>query len=55
MVGEAGLGRLVSNAGIALSGPLGFIDLDELRRQLEINAVGPVAVTQANAGKNRSP
>lgn len=38
---------LVNNAGVALGGPLESIDLDVLRRQLEINTVAPVAVTQA--------
>lgn len=38
---------IVNNAGIAVGGPLEFIPLDDLRRQLEINVVGPVAVAQA--------
>jgi NAD(P)-dependent dehydrogenase (short-subunit alcohol dehydrogenase family) len=38
---------LVNNAGIALAVPLEFIPLEELRRQLEVNVVGQVAVTQA--------
>jgi len=50
---EAAAGRvdeldgLVNNAGIALAVPLEFIPLEELRRQLEVNVVGQVAVTQA--------
>lgn len=44
--GEGLLG-LVNNAGIGIGAPLEFIDLDELRRQLEVNVIGPVAVTQA--------
>jgi NAD(P)-dependent dehydrogenase (short-subunit alcohol dehydrogenase family) len=44
-VGE--LDALVNNAGIAIAIPLEFIPLDELRRQLEVNVVGQVAVTQA--------
>ena len=44
-VGE--LDALVNNAGIAISMPLEFIPLDELRRQLEVNVIGQVAVTQA--------
>jgi NAD(P)-dependent dehydrogenase (short-subunit alcohol dehydrogenase family) len=44
-VGE--LHGLVNNAGIALSIPLEFIPLKELRRQFEVNVVGQVAVTQA--------
>ena len=38
---------LVNNAGIAVSMPLEFLPLPELRRQLEVNVVGQVAVTQA--------
>jgi NAD(P)-dependent dehydrogenase (short-subunit alcohol dehydrogenase family) len=38
---------LVNNAGIAVAAPLEVIPLDELRRQLEVNVVGQVAVTQA--------
>lgn len=46
-VGERGLHGLVNNAGIAVSGPIEFIPLAELRRQLEVNLVGQIAVTQA--------
>lgn len=46
-VGDRGLAGLVNNAGVAISGPLEFIPIDELRRQLEVNLVGQVAVTQA--------
>src|SRR5215212_5087853 len=44
---ERGLRGLVNNAGIAVSGPIEFIPIDELRQQLEVNLVGQVAVTQA--------
>lgn len=46
-VGETGLTGVVNNAGIGLGGPLEFFSLDDLRRQFEINIVGPLAVTQA--------
>ena len=46
-VGDAGLDGLVNNAGIVVTGPVEFLPLPELRRQLEINVVGQVAVTQA--------
>jgi NAD(P)-dependent dehydrogenase (short-subunit alcohol dehydrogenase family) len=42
-----GLDALVNNAGIAYSGPLEFVPLDDLRHQLEVNLVGHLAVTQA--------
>jgi NAD(P)-dependent dehydrogenase (short-subunit alcohol dehydrogenase family) len=38
---------LVDNAGIAVAAPLELVPLDELRRQLEVNVVGQVAVLQA--------
>ena len=41
------LEALVNNAGIAIASPLELIPLDELRRQLEVNVLGQVAVTQA--------
>jgi NAD(P)-dependent dehydrogenase (short-subunit alcohol dehydrogenase family) len=46
-LGERPLAGLVNNAGIAVAAPLEFLPLDELRRQLEVNLVGQVAVTQA--------
>jgi NAD(P)-dependent dehydrogenase (short-subunit alcohol dehydrogenase family) len=57
-IGDAPLAGLVNNAGIALSGPLEFVPVEELRRQLEVNLVGQVAVTQAllpalRAGRGR--
>ena len=44
---QSGLAGLVNNAGVSVQGPVEFLSLDELRRQLEINFVGQVAVTQA--------
>ena len=46
-VGVSGLAGLVNNAGIAVTGPIELLPLDELRRQFEINVFGQVAVTQA--------
>lgn len=46
-VGDAGLFGLVNNAGIAIGSPLELIPLAQLRRQLEVNVVGQIAVTQA--------
>ncbi len=43
----APLAGLVNNAGIPAVGPLELLPLDELRRVLEVNVVGVVAVTQA--------
>jgi NAD(P)-dependent dehydrogenase (short-subunit alcohol dehydrogenase family) len=45
-IGER-LDGLVDNAGIAIAAPLEHLPLDELRRQLEVNVVGQLAVTQA--------
>jgi NAD(P)-dependent dehydrogenase (short-subunit alcohol dehydrogenase family) len=41
-----GLLGLVNNAGIATAAPVEFVEMDALRRQLEVNLVGSVAVTQ---------
>ena len=38
---------LVNNAGVAVAGPLEFLPIEEFRRQLEINVVGQLRVTQA--------
>ncbi len=42
-----GIDILVNNAGYALVGPVAEVPLDGLRRQLETNVVGAVAVVQA--------
>ena len=41
------LDALVNNAGIAISGPLEFLPVAELRHQLEVNVIAQLAVTQA--------
>lgn len=46
-VGSSGLSGLVNNAGITVIGPLEVLPISELRRQLKVNIVGQVAVTQA--------
>jgi len=40
---------LVNNAGIAVPGPLLYLDIDEFRRQLEVNVTGQLIVTQTFA------
>ena len=42
-----GLDAVVNNAGVVVPGPVEALVLDDLRRQLEVNVVGQVAVTQA--------
>jgi NAD(P)-dependent dehydrogenase (short-subunit alcohol dehydrogenase family) len=42
-----GLDGVVNNAGIGIPGPLELLALDDLRRQLDVNVIGQVAVTQA--------
>jgi NAD(P)-dependent dehydrogenase (short-subunit alcohol dehydrogenase family) len=37
---------LVNNAGVALPGPLELVPIDVFRRQIEVNLVGQLAVTQ---------
>ena len=41
------LDALVNNAGIGFGGPLELVPIDDLRNQLEVNVLGPVALTQA--------
>ena len=41
------LAGLVNNAGIVVAGPIETLDLEQLRRQLEVNVTAQVAVTQA--------
>jgi NAD(P)-dependent dehydrogenase (short-subunit alcohol dehydrogenase family) len=38
---------LVNNAGIAVAGPVLELSVDEFRRQMDVNVVGPVIATQA--------
>lgn len=46
-VGDGGLHGLVNNAGISINGPLEFLTPDDIRKQLEVNVVGQVAMVQA--------
>lgn len=57
-LGGEGLAGVVNNAGIAVAAPLEYLPVDELRRQLEVNVIGQLAVTQAllpllRAGRGR--
>jgi NAD(P)-dependent dehydrogenase (short-subunit alcohol dehydrogenase family) len=45
--GDAGLAGLVNNAGVAVPAPIEHQPIDDFRRQLEVNLIGQVAVTQA--------
>jgi NAD(P)-dependent dehydrogenase (short-subunit alcohol dehydrogenase family) len=51
-IGE--LRALVNNAGVAVSGPVEYVPIDEWRKQIEINLIGQVAVTQAFLPKLRA-
>lgn len=44
---SSGLVGLVNNAGVTFQGPIERLALDDLRRQLEVNLIGAVAMTQA--------
>jgi NAD(P)-dependent dehydrogenase (short-subunit alcohol dehydrogenase family) len=46
-IGDRGLAGLVNNAGVAVPAPIEHQPIDDFRRQLEINLIGQVAVTQA--------
>lgn len=57
-VGETGMCGLINNAGIVVAGPIEAVPIAEFRRQLEVNVIGQVAVTQAflpllRAGRGR--
>jgi NAD(P)-dependent dehydrogenase (short-subunit alcohol dehydrogenase family) len=45
--GSGGLDGLVNNAGVAIPSPLETMPIDDFRRQIEINLIAHVAVTQA--------
>ncbi len=56
-LGNETLSGLVNNAGIAIAGPLLFLDVDDFKKQLEVNLTGQLIVTQAFApllGAHRS-
>ena len=44
------LGGLVNNAGVAVAGPLRYIPLEDIERQMNINLYGAIRVTQAFVG-----
>jgi NAD(P)-dependent dehydrogenase (short-subunit alcohol dehydrogenase family) len=48
-LGSKTLRGLVNNAGIAINGPLLYLPLEDYRRQLEVNLIAPLSVTQAFA------
>jgi NAD(P)-dependent dehydrogenase (short-subunit alcohol dehydrogenase family) len=43
------LAGLVNNAGIAVTGPALSLSVDDFRRQMDVNVIGPIIVTQAFA------
>ncbi len=45
------LDLLINNAGIAERDSLGALDYDAIRRQLEVNTLGPLRVTEALLGR----
>ncbi len=46
-LGDAGLGGLINNAGLAVGGPFIDLDIEDFRYQFEVNVLGLVKVTQA--------
>ncbi|MCW5702517.1 MAG: SDR family oxidoreductase [Bradyrhizobium sp.] len=48
-LGGERLAGLVNNAGIAVAGPVLGLSADEFRRQMDVNVIGPIIVTQAFA------
>ena len=49
LLGMENLAGLVNNAGIVVAGPLLHLKPSEVRRQMEVNLIGPLVVTQAFA------
>jgi NAD(P)-dependent dehydrogenase (short-subunit alcohol dehydrogenase family) len=49
MLGGERLAGLVNNAGIVVGGPMLHLRASEMRRQMEVNLIGPYVVTQAFA------
>jgi NAD(P)-dependent dehydrogenase (short-subunit alcohol dehydrogenase family) len=47
IVGDTILSGLVNNAGVAVTGPMMHIPIDEFRYQMEVNTVGPIIAIQA--------
>ncbi len=45
-IGKIGLNGLVNNAGIAIGGPLEFIPLEQINKQLKVNVLGQVRIIQ---------
>ncbi len=43
----ATLGALVNNAGVAVGGPVAHLNMDDLKRQIDINVYGPIRATKA--------
>ena len=43
------LGALVNNAGIAVGGPVAYLNMDDLKRQIDINVYGPIRAVKAFA------
>ena len=46
-IGPMGLDGLINNAGVALAGPMEYLDISKFRQQLDVNVLGLVSVTQA--------
>jgi NAD(P)-dependent dehydrogenase (short-subunit alcohol dehydrogenase family) len=47
IVGDTILSGLVNNAGVAVTGPMMHMPIDEFRYQMEVNTVGPIITIQA--------
>ena len=46
-MGKNGLDCLVNNAGINISGPMEYVESDEVRRVFEVNVMGPLNCSQS--------
>ncbi len=53
-VGDANIDVLMNNAGVLVPDQLVGLDLDAVKRQLDVNAVGPLRLTTALLGRLKS-
>lgn len=47
IIGDSGLSCLINNAGIAVSGPLMLLSVEDYQRQFDVNVFGLIKTTQA--------
>ncbi len=46
-LGGRTLNALINNAGVAVAGPAAYLDVEDVKRQMDVNVYGPLRVTKA--------